>query len=127
MVPVALWVIPLDRAKPNVHLVVSELGKGLANYRDAECSRDPNFVTLSVERVREKQGDRSSLGKMVARNVDLLKEMGIRVQVARSAEGKKCSEVKPNDPVYEFVVEEKKEKIPTPMYKAVAANGFLIK
>lgn len=127
MVPVALWVIPLNRAKPNVNLVVSELGKGLANYRDAECSRDPNFVTLSVERVREKQGDRSSLGKMVARNVDLLKEMGIRVQVARSAEGKKCSEVKPNDPVYEFVVEEKKEKIPTPMYKAVAANGFLIK
>lgn len=127
MVPVALWVIPLNRAKPNVNLVISELGKGLANYRDAECMQDPKFVTLSVERIQEKQGDRSTLGKMVARNVELLKEMGIAVQVAKTAEGKPCSEVKQDDPVYEFKVVEKKEKVPTPMYRAVAANGFLIK
>lgn len=127
MVPVALWVIPLNRAKPNVNLVISELGKGLANYRDAECSQDKKFVTLSVERIQEKQKGRSSLGKMIDRNVALLKEMGVEVQVAKSVEGKPCSEVKPNDPVYDFVVVEKKEKIPTPMYRAVAANGFLIK
>ena len=127
MVPVALWVIPLNRAKPNVNLVISELGKGLATYRDAECMQDPKFVTLSVERIQEKQGDRSTLGKMVGRNIELLKEMGIAVQVAKTAEGRPCAEVKQDDPVYEFKVVEKKEKVPTPMYRAVAANGFLIK